>query len=99
MSADFSYVQRHYGVPAEIGRMVVVSGKPGVITEARGHYIGVTFDDDILCNVHNVHPLDATYGDKLASPPKLTRSQQRYRNYLRADTGEPFGEYLRRKRP
>jgi len=28
-------------------------------------------------------------------PPKLTRSQQRYRQYLRYDGGVTFGEYLR----
>ena len=29
-------------------------------------------------------------------PPKLTRSQKRYRRFLDADTGESFGEWLRR---
>lgn len=29
-------------------------------------------------------------------PPKLTRSQQRYRRYLSADTGESFREWLTR---
>lgn len=28
-------------------------------------------------------------------PPKLTRSQQRYQQYLDADCGETFGEWLR----
>ena len=28
------------------------------------------------------------------APPKLTRSQQRYRDYLKADTGFSFREYL-----
>lgn len=28
------------------------------------------------------------------APPKLTRSQQRYRDYLEADTGFSFREYL-----
>lgn len=31
-------------------------------------------------------------------PPKLSRSQQRYRAFLDADSGESFGEYIRRKR-
>jgi hypothetical protein len=30
------------------------------------------------------------------APPKLTRSQQRYRAYLNADTGESFRNWLRR---
>lgn len=28
-------------------------------------------------------------------PPKLTRSQRRYREFLKADTGESFGEWLK----
>lgn len=28
-------------------------------------------------------------------PPKLTRSQERYRRFLHADTGESFGEWLK----
>lgn len=28
-------------------------------------------------------------------PPKLTRGQKRYRAFLRADTGERFGEWLK----
>ena len=29
------------------------------------------------------------------APPKLTRSQRMYREYLAADCGYPFGEYLK----
>jgi hypothetical protein len=29
------------------------------------------------------------------TPPKLSRSQKRYRAFLRADTGRPFGEWLK----
>lgn len=28
-------------------------------------------------------------------PPRLTRSQQRYRRFLKADTGESFGDWLK----
>ena len=38
---DFQYVNNAYGVPACIGRLVIVSGKRGIIAEDRGHYIGV----------------------------------------------------------
>jgi len=31
-------------------------------------------------------------------PPKLTRSQQRYRRFLNADTGASFGEWIRSER-
>jgi hypothetical protein len=30
-------------------------------------------------------------------PPKLTRGQRRYREFLRADSGLTFGEWLKRK--
>jgi len=29
------------------------------------------------------------------APPKLTRSQRRYRDFLRVDTGRKFGEWLK----
>lgn len=29
-------------------------------------------------------------------PPKLSRAQQRYRRFIAADTGEKFGEWLKR---
>jgi hypothetical protein len=29
------------------------------------------------------------------APPKLTRSQKRYRQFLKADTGESFSEWLK----
>jgi hypothetical protein len=31
-------------------------------------------------------------------PPKLTRGQRRYRSFLRADTGESFGEWLQKQK-
>lgn len=34
--------------------------------------------------------------DQSPKAPKLTRSQERYRRYLRADTGESFREWLKR---
>ncbi len=34
--------------------------------------------------------------DHSPKPPKLTRGQIRYRRFLSADTGERFGEWLRR---
>ena len=38
------YASDYYDVPADIGRAVIVNGKPGVIAEDRGNYIGVNFD-------------------------------------------------------
>lgn len=57
-SAPCQYVRDHYGVPAEIGRRVLAYGKPGVIAEDRGHYIGVNLDGDKPGTVRNYHPTD-----------------------------------------
>lgn len=50
----FEHIKKTYSVPAEIGRRVVVDGKPGIITADRGNYIGVEYDDQpgMVCNCH-----------------------------------------------
>ena len=50
------YARKFYGVPACIGRRVTVGGKPGIIAEDRGHYIGVNFDESKPGAVFNAHP-------------------------------------------
>lgn len=57
-----TYVKQYYEVPADIGRRVMVDGEPGIITEDRGHYIGVTFDADKPGTVRNVHPTSGGHG-------------------------------------
>lgn len=96
MSTDFGYVRAYYGVPAERGRRVVVDGDPGVIAEARGNYIGVLFDQCAPTHVYSCHPTwRVTYLDEIAPVRRATRSQIRYQQFLDADTGLTFGEYLR----
>lgn len=91
---NFDYIRKYYGVPACIGRGVVVDGKPGVITEDRGAYIGVVFDGSPANDVRPCHPDSmVVYGD-MRSVPKMTRSQQRYHDYLNADCGLSFREWL-----
>lgn len=75
---DCEYVRRHYGVPAEIGRRVVVYGKPGVIAADRGHYLGVNFDADKPGVIHNAHPTSEVEYGELATVRPMTRSQKRY---------------------
>lgn len=90
------YVRQFYGVPAEIGRRVRVSGKPGIISADRGQYIGVTFDSEKPSVVHNAHPTSEVEYLGLGALRRLTRSQMRYRAYLDvADVYENFGHYLR----
>lgn len=96
---DLSYVRIHYGVPAEIGRRVTVSGRPGIITAGRGQYIGVTFDDAKPWRIENAHPTSEVEYLEMGTPRRLTPSQRRYRDYLDvADLYESFGQYLRKQR-
>lgn len=89
------YVREHYGVPARIGRRVVVSGKPGIIAADRGHYIGVTFDTDKPGVIHNAHPTSNVEYLEMGMLRPMTRSQRRYAEYLDvADCFENFAAYL-----
>ena len=92
------YVRQHYGVPACIGRRVVAYGKPGVIVEDRGHYIGVNLDKDKPGRVNNYHPTDQVTYLGMGKVRKMTRSQQNYRDYLRSDCGHTFAEWMLFKR-
>ena len=92
-----NYAKNHYGVPADIGRRVTVSGKPGIIAEDRGQYIGVNFDCDKPGIVYPCHPTSEVEYQEMGTVRKPSRSQQRYNDYLRvADCYENFGDYLRR---
>jgi hypothetical protein len=80
------YVKEHYGVPAEIGRRVLWKERGGIISEDRGHYIGVTFDDEKPGSVSNMHP--TTEGLEylgMGEVRRMTASQKRYQEFLNAD--------------
>lgn len=95
-----SYVRQHYDVPAEVGRRVVVNGKPGIIAEDKGQYIGVNFDEDQPGDIKNCHPTwEVQYLDMGVIRPlpkvKNPRSKQRYQEYLDADWYDgSFAEWL-----
>jgi len=91
------YVHQNYGVPACIGMRVSVYGKPGVIAEDRGHYIGVNFDDDKPGVVKNCHPTDGVeYLMESGKIRKITRSQARYQRFLiHGDVHESFMDFCR----
>ena len=90
------YVRDFYGVPACIGRRVEVGGKPGVIAEDRGHYIGVNFDADRPGVIRNAHPVsDVTYLGMGHVRP-ISRSQRRYLRWLEVgDCFSSFREFLK----
>lgn len=86
------YVRQAYGVPAEIGRRVIVGGKPGIIAKDRGHYIGVNFDCDKPGVVKNAHPTsDVLYGD-IGVVRKPSKWRLRYERYL--EYGDGFESFL-----
>ena len=88
----FSYVVSYYGVPACLGRIVIVGGKQGVIAEDRGHYIGINFDSDKAGVIKNAHPTsDITYLG-MSKIRKPSRSSGRYARYL--EYGDGFNSFL-----
>ena len=88
------YVRKSYAVPACIGRKIIFKGRPGIIVEDRGHYIGVTFDSDKPNEILNIHPADNVEYCGMGKPRKMTRSQRRYQEYLKCDWYENFAEFL-----
>ena len=96
MSEPFKYIRSTYGVPAQIGRRVIVSGRKGIIAEDLGHYIGVNFDDDKPAQTSACHPTSEVEYLGMGRLRRLTRSQKRYADYLKvADLFEGFRDYLR----
>lgn len=98
MSTNCDYIRNYYDVPACIGRRVMVYGKPGIIAEDRGHYIGVNLDADKPSQIGNYHPTDGVQYLGMGKVRKMTRSQQRYRDFLRSDCGHTFAEWMLFKR-
>jgi hypothetical protein len=89
------YVRDYYGVPAEIGRRVIAYGRPGIIAADRGNYIGVNFDDAKPGCIDNCHPTDhVEYLEEFGKIRQMTRSQERYQDYINSDCGYTFAEYL-----
>lgn len=92
---EFEYVRSYYGVPAKIGRIVVVNGKPGIIAEDRGHYIGVNFDRDKPGEITPCHPTWEIEYLGIGKVRKITRSQARYKRYLEYEDGfASFRDFL-----
>jgi len=94
---SIEYITKYYQVPAEIGRDVTVSGRIGTITEDMGNYIGVTFHDDKHKRSLPCHPKsEVVYLDTFTplSKFKISRSAQRYQDYLHADSSLTFAEWI-----
>ncbi len=92
------YVRQHYNVPACIGRRVIAYGKPGIIAEDRGNYIGVNLDSDKPSRICNYHPTDEIEYLGMGTIRKLTRSQKNYQDFLALDGSDTFAEWMMFKR-
>jgi len=89
------YVRDNYKVPACINRSITHKGRTGIIVADRGHYIGVTFDDQASNVIVNVHPTDDVVYGGIKRLRTMTRSQRKYLAYLEvADCYESFAQYL-----
>lgn len=89
------YVCNFYGVPACIGRRVIAYGKPGVIAEDRGNYIGIQLDCDKPGMVNNYHPVDGIeYLNVFGKVRRGTRSQERYREFLHSEYPDSFADFI-----
>lgn len=86
------YVRNTYGVPADIGRRVVVAGRPGIIAEDRGHYLGVNLDEHKPGVISNCHPTWKVEYGEMGTIRKPTRAQQRYRRWL--EYGDGFDSFI-----
>jgi hypothetical protein len=96
VKVNCEYVSKYYGVPACIGRRVEVDGEPGIIAEDMGYYIGVLLDSDKPNNINPYHPTHKVKYLGMGNVRKMTKSQKRYRRFLRVgDCFETFGDFLR----
>lgn len=82
MNNSFEYIKKCYNVPAEIGRVVKVKGKQGVIVKDMGNYIGVNFDGDKPSLISPCHPTWEVEYLGMSRPRKVSKSAQRYLKWL-----------------
>lgn len=88
------YVKKYYGVPACINRKVEINGRKGIIVADRGNYIGVNFEDEKPTLISNAHPTWEVKYLGMGKARKITASQKRYQEFLTADSGLSFSEWL-----
>lgn len=90
------YVKQYYNVPADIGRRVVVNGRPGVIAQDCGHYIGVNFDSDKPWHISHCHPTWGVEYLGMGEIRPMTKSQLRYKRFIEYGDGfETFIDFCR----
>lgn len=91
---NFEYIKKYYKVPAEIGRRIKFYGKDATIVEDRGHYLGVNFDSHAPHIIMSIHPTDDVEYLDMAKPRKISKSKERYQQYLNSEVDETFAEWM-----
>lgn len=93
---EFEYIKSTYKVPAEIGREIIFGGvRKGVIVKDCGNYIGVNFEDKKPGVIENLHPTwKVEYLNTFAKIRPMSKSQQRYREYVNSECDCSFAEWL-----
>ncbi|WP_111818268.1 hypothetical protein [Acinetobacter baumannii] len=82
---SFEYINKTYGVNAELGRRVIADGKPGIITGTHNALIVVNLDEDKPGERTYWHPTwNMQYLD-MGKIRKMTAGQRRYQEFLDAD--------------
>lgn len=92
---NFEYIKQRYEVPAEFGREILFEGKrKGIIIKDMGNYIGVNFDDKKPGVIEPLHPTSEVEYLEMGKIRKMTKSQQRYQDYLNQPNEVSFAEWL-----
>tara|TARA_R110002126_G_C10234945_1_gene480447 strand:- start:170 stop:457 length:288 start_codon:yes stop_codon:yes gene_type:complete len=93
----FEYIKATYEVDVDLGMDINFNGDRGIVTEDKGHYIGVTFDKDKPGTISSVHPTDdlLSFTGKYRKIRKMSRSQQNYSDYIRSEVDCSFAEWMR----
>ena len=77
--------------------LIEYNGVGGIICQDGGNYIAANMDSDKPGFIIYIHPTDPNlkYLNKIGKPRSMTRSQQRYQDYLsHTDFFESFRDYL-----
>ena len=93
----FEYIKDNYDVEVVLGNVIYFDGERGLVTEDRGHYIGVTFDKDKPGTISNIHPTDEKLDIRhhiVELIRRMTRSQKNYQEYLHSEVDVTFAEWM-----
>ncbi len=93
---NFEYIREYYKVPAEYGREIMIEGnRKGIITQDKGNYIGVNFNDKKPGHIESLHPTWNVEYLGIGKVRPMTKGQHRYQEFMNADYfSGTFSEWL-----